>query len=113
MLAGLAVNELIVASGVTVMVAMAVTEPAELVAVSVYLVVAAGVTVVDPLAVVVVNAPGVMAMLVAPVVLQVSWALPEIIVRGLALKVWIVGGGVTTTVTVAVTEPAELVALSV
>jgi hypothetical protein len=81
-------------------------------------VVAAGLTLVDPLAAEDVNVPGVMAMLVAPVVVQLSvLPEPEEMLVGLAEKEVMEGapGGVAITVTVAaeVTEPAELVAVSV
>ena len=73
-------------------------------------------TLVEPLAEVEVNVPGVMAMLVAPVVTQLSVLLaPDAMLAGLAVKDVIVGllGAVTVTVAVAVTEPAALVAVSV
>jgi hypothetical protein len=79
-------------------------------------VVAVGLTVVEPLAEVDVNVPGVMAILVAPVVTQLSVLLePELMLVGLAVKELIVGllGAFTVTVTVDVTEPAALVAVSV
>jgi hypothetical protein len=57
---------------VTVTFAVEVTEPPEFVAVSVYVVVVVGLTVVEPLADVDVNEPGVMAILAAPVVAQLS-----------------------------------------
>lgn len=80
------------------------------------MVVAVGLTLVEPLADVDVNAPGVMAILVASVVAQLSELLePEVILVGLAVKESIVGllGGVTVTVSVDVVEPAALVAVSV
>lgn len=56
------------------------------------MVVADGVTFVDPLADVEVNVPGVMAMVVAPLVAQVSVLLaPELIPAGLAVKEVIAG----------------------
>jgi len=79
-------------------------------------VVAVGLTLVEPLADVDVNVPGVMATLVAPVVAQLSVLLePEVILVGLAVKELIVGllAAVTVTVSVAVVEPAVLVAVSV
>ena len=78
------------------------------------MVVAAGLTLVEPLADVVVNVPGVMAMLVAPVVAQVSVLEPEVMLVGLAVKELIVGplGVLTVTVTVAVVDPAGFVAVS-
>jgi hypothetical protein len=95
MLARFAVNELIVGFGfvaVTVTVAVLVTEPALLVAVSVYVVVALGVTVVEPLADVDVNPPGLMPMLVAPLALQFNVLLvPVLMLDGLAAKELIVG----------------------
>ena len=75
-----------------------------------------GLTLVEPLAEVEVNVPGVMAMMVAPVVTQLSVLLaPDAMLAGLAVKDVIVGllGAVTVTVAVAVTEPAALVAVSV
>ena len=80
------------------------------------MVVAVGLTLVEPLANVEVNVPGVMAILVAPVVTQLSVLLePELMLVGLAVKELIVGllGAFTVTVTVDVTEPAALVAVSV
>jgi hypothetical protein len=79
-------------------------------------VVAVGLTLVEPLADVDVNVPGVMAMLVAPVVAQVRVLLePEVMLVGLAVKEPIVGplGVFTVTVTVAVVDPAGFVAVSV
>jgi hypothetical protein len=80
-------------------------------------VVAVGLTLVAPLADVEVNVPGVMARLVAPLVAQLSRLLePEVILVGLAVKELMVGlppAAVTVTVTVAVAEPVELVAVSV
>jgi hypothetical protein len=65
-------------------------------------VVAVGLTLVEPLADVEVNVPGVMAILVAPVVAQLNVLLePEAMLAGLAVKLVMVGGvGVTVTVTV-------------
>jgi hypothetical protein len=52
--------------------------------------------------------------LVAPVMLKASVLLePDAMLAGLAVNAVIVGGGVTVTVVVAVTDPAELVAVSV
>ena len=72
---------------------------------------------VEPLADVEVKVPGVMAIEVAPVVDQLRELLePELILVGLAVNELIVGAlptGVTATVAVAVTEPAELVAVTV
>jgi len=79
-------------------------------------VVAVGLTLVEPLADVDVNVPGVMAMLVAPLVAQLNVLLePEAMLVGLAVKELIVGllGAVTVTVAVEVTDPAALVAVSV
>ena len=79
--------------------------------------VAVGLTVVEPLAVVEVNVPGVMAMLVAPLVTQLRVLLePGVMLVGLAVKelmVGLLGGALTVTVAVDVTEPAPLVAVSV
>jgi hypothetical protein len=63
-----------------------------------------------------VKVPGVMAMVVAPVVVQASVLLkPEVILLGVAVKELMAGllGAVTLTVTVIVLEPASLVAVSV
>jgi hypothetical protein len=98
--------------------AVAVVEPVALVAVSVYVVVAAGLTLVEPLADVEVNVPGVMAIVAAPVVAQFSVLLaPELMLVGLAVKELMVGLlgvlTVTVTVTVEVVEPVAFVAVSV
>ena len=80
------------------------------------MVVAVGLTLVEPLADVDVNVPGVMARLVAPVVAQLSVLLePEVILVGLAVKELIIGllAVFTVTVSVDVVEPAALVAVSV
>jgi hypothetical protein len=79
-------------------------------------VVAVGLTLVEPLADVEVNVPGVMARLLAPVVTQLSVLLePDVILEGLALKELISGllAVFTVTVSVDVVEPAALVAVSV
>jgi hypothetical protein len=79
-------------------------------------VVADGLTLVDPLADVEVNVPGVIARLVAPVVTQFSVLLePEVIVLGLAVNELITGllAAFTVTVRVDVVEPAALVAVRV
>ena len=61
-----------------------------------------GVTVVEPLAEVDVNVPGVMAMPVAPVVAQVSVLLaPDLMLTGLAVKELIGCDAATVTVAVA------------
>jgi hypothetical protein len=76
-------------------------------------VVAVGLTVVEPLAEVDVNVPGVMAMLVAPVVLHASVLLePDSMLPGLAVKKETFGL-VMVTFVMAVTEPEESVAVSV
>ena len=80
------------------------------------MVVADGLTSVEPLADVEVNVPGAMAILVAPVVAQLSMLLePEEIVVGLAVKELIVGLPEILNVmfTVDVEEPLALVAVSV
>ena len=72
-----------------------------------------GLTVVEPLAEVDVNVPGVMAMLVAPVVLHASVLLePDSMPAGLAAKE-VIFGLVMVTVALAVFEPEESVAVSV
>jgi hypothetical protein len=93
-----------------------VTEPAALVAVSVYAVVTVGLTLIEPLAEVDVNVPGVMAIDVAPLVDQLRVLLaPEVIVAGLPAKELIVGllAAFTVMVCAEVTEPAASVAVSV
>ena len=81
------------------------------------MVVAVGLTVVEPLAAAEVNVPGVMAMLVAPVTVQLSVLLePEVMLVGFAVKELMVGllaWTVTVTVAVDVVEPVALVAVSV
>ncbi len=95
MLVGLAVKELMTGSAgaaVTVTVTSDVADPAPLVAVSIYVVVAAGLTFVEPLEAVDVNVPGVMAMAVAPVTDQLSVLLePEFMLAGTAAKEAICG----------------------
>ena len=90
----------------------AVAEPKAFVAVSVYAVVAEGVTTTDvPL-----TAPtvGLMDRLVAPVTAQVSvLGLPAITAAGAAEKLVMTGGLPTPTVAEAVTEPNVFVAVSV
>ena len=92
---GLAVKELIVGllpAGFTVTVTCIVFEPAEFAAVSKYVVVAAGETLVEPLADVDVKLPGVMEIAVAPLVDQESVTLvPDVIVVALAVKELIEG----------------------
>lgn len=76
----------------TVTVALEVVEPEELAADSVYVVVEAGLTDTEPLALVDVNVPGVMEILAAPPLTQVSVALePELMLVGLALNDVMVG----------------------
>ena len=81
------------------------------------MVVADGLTLVEPVAEVDVNVPGVSAMLVAPLVTQFKALLdPDVTLGGVAVKeviVGLLGAAVTVTVTVEVTEPVELVAVSV
>ena len=80
------------------------------------MVVAVGLMLVEPLAAVDVNVPGVMPILVAAVVAQLSVLLePEVMLVGLAVKELIVGllTVFTVTVSVDVAEPAALVAVSV
>ena len=80
------------------------------------MVVAVGLTLVEPLADVEVNVPGVIPILVAPLVAQLKMLLaPEEMVEGLAVKEPIVGLPVifTVTVNVEIAEPAGLVAVSV
>ena len=80
------------------------------------MVVAVGLTLVDPLAEVDVKLPGVMARLAAPVVVQISVLLePDVMLVGFAVKELIAGllAVVTVTVAVDVVDPVELVAVSV
>jgi hypothetical protein len=79
-------------------------------------VVDAGLTLVEPLDEVEVNVPGVIAMLVAPVMFQLSVLLaPAVMVAGLAANELMVGApaGVTVTVAVDVAEPEAFVAVTV
>ncbi len=103
---------------VTVTVAFEMFEPAVLVAVRVYVVVACGLTFVVPLEDVDVYVPGVIVMLVAPEVAQLSVLTPPgAMVEGLAVNELIDGTlvpvPVTVTFAVAVAEPAAFVAVSV
>jgi hypothetical protein len=104
MLPGADANELIVgllAGGFTVTVAVEVMEPEEFAAVSVKVVVAVGLTLVEPVAELEVNDPGVIAMPVAPLVAQFKVLLePELMVVGVAAKDVTVGA-----------EPVPVVAL--
>jgi hypothetical protein len=81
------------------------------------MVVAVGLTLVEPLARVDVYVPGVMAIFVAPAVAQLSVLLePEVIPVGLAVNELIVGlllPEFTVSVSVEVADPAVLVAVSV
>ena len=80
------------------------------------MVVAVGLTLVEPFADVEVKVPGVIAMLTASVAAQASVLLePEVMLVGLAVKESMVGllGVVTVTVAVDVVEPVALVAVSV
>jgi hypothetical protein len=117
-LVGFALNELIVGllAAATVTLAVAVTAPAAFVAVSVYVVLAVGFTLVEPLALEDVNVPGVIATVVAPVVVQLNALLaPAAMLVGFALNALIVGllAAATVTVAVEVTAPAAFVAVSV
>jgi hypothetical protein len=77
-------------------------------------VVVVGFTVNEPLAERDSNVPGVMAILVAPAVFQVSMLLaPATMLAGFAVKEVIVGSRVTATVAVAWAEPAAVLAVSV
>ena len=78
--------------------------------------VAAGLTLVEPVAEVDVNVPGVMAMLVDPVVAQLRVLLePEGMLAGLAVKELMVGlpAAFTVTVSVDLADPAAFVAVRV
>lgn len=75
-----------------------------------------GFTVVDPVAAVEVNVPGVIAMEVAPEVAQLRVvSAPELMLVGLAVKLPMVGalGACTVTVVLEVTDPDALLAVSV
>jgi hypothetical protein len=103
---------------VTVTVALLVMEPAPLVAVSVYTVDADGDTTVEPVAAVDVNPPGLMAMLVAPLVAHLSVLVaPRMTLAGLAVNEVMVGfapaDAVTVTEAALVIEPVLFVAVSV
>jgi hypothetical protein len=103
---------------VTVIVTPLAAEPALLAAVSVYVVVADGDTAVEPVGAAEVNPPGLIAMLVAPLVDQLSVLLaPVLILEGLAVNEVIVGfappDAVTVTVATLVTVSAPLPAVSV
>jgi hypothetical protein len=81
-------------------------------------VVPVGLTLVEPVAAAEVNEPGVMAMLVAPVVVQFKVLLfPDVMLVGVAVNTLTVGlvpvPAATVTVAVEVTDPAELVAVNV
>jgi hypothetical protein len=80
-------------------------------------VVAVGLTLVEPLADIDVKLPGATVMLVAPVVVQLSMLLePVVILGGFAVKELMTGlivAALTVTVSVDVVEPAEFVAVSV
>jgi hypothetical protein len=79
-------------------------------------VVVVGLTLFEPLADVAVKLPGVMAMLVAPLVDQLRVLLePDVMLVGLAVNELIAGllGVFTVTVNVDVDEPVELLAVSV
>lgn len=80
------------------------------------MVVAVGLTLVEPVADVEVNVPGVIAMLAAPVVSQLRVELePEVMLVGFAAKELITGlvAAFTVMVAAAVVEPALSVAVSV
>ncbi len=80
------------------------------------MVVAVGLTLVEPLADVDVNDPGAMARLVAPDVTQLRVLLaPEVTAEGLAVKELMVGlpDAVTVTVSAEVVDPEALVAVRV
>ncbi len=110
MLVGLAVNELIVGrvGCVTVTTSVVVTEPVVFVAVRVYVVVAVGLRITDPLADVDAKVPGVMATPVAPEVVQLSVVVePLMIDAGLAEKELMVGAATCLTIGTFFTQPAS------
>jgi hypothetical protein len=95
----------------TVTVAVAVVEPEESAADSVYVVVDAGLTDTEPLALVDVNVPGVMERVAAPLLTQLSVVLePELMLAGLAPNDAmvgadpVVGGGLVELVVLLVSE---------
>jgi hypothetical protein len=93
-LVGLALKEVMVGVPAALMVTVAVdvAEPDALVAVSVYIVVAVGLTIVEPLADAELNPPGEIEIVVAPLAAQLSVLLaPELMLAGLAPKDVIVG----------------------
>jgi hypothetical protein len=93
-LVGLALKELMLGVPAALMVTVAVdaAEPDELVAVSVYIVVAVGLTIVEPLADAELNPPGEIEIVVAPLAAQLNVLLaPELMLAGLAPKDVIVG----------------------
>lgn len=101
---------------VSVTSAVAVTDPAALVAVKTYVVVVSGLTFTVPVAEVEARFPGAMFSVVAPEVVQLSVLIPpKVMLVGFAVNELIAGrfGWVTVTVTVAVTEPVVFVAVSV
>lgn len=94
MVVGFALKELMVGLPATLTVTVRVdeAEPVEFVAVSVQVVVEVGLTLVEPLAEVEVYVPGVMAMVVAPLVAQLRVLLaPELMPAGLAANELIAG----------------------
>lgn len=96
MLAGLAVNAVMVGrfGGTTVTVAIAVADPVLFVAVSVYVVVAVGLRLTEPVAELDAKLPGVMVTLVAPCAVQLSVVLaPAVMAAGLAANEAMAGTG--------------------
>ncbi len=97
----------------TVTVAVLVVEPVVLVAVNVYVVVAVGLTLVEPVADVDVKVPGVMAMLVAPEVIQLRvLLLPEVRLAGSAVKEVMAGTEPVGAGAVVEPQPARPIAIS-
>jgi hypothetical protein len=110
MLTGLAVNELMEGrlGCETVTVTVAVSEPVVLVAVRVYVVVTVGLRATEPLAETDAKVPGVIVMLVAFAVVQLSVVLaPAMMAAGLAEKEEMVGAGASAMVGNGVVQPAS------
>jgi hypothetical protein len=106
---GLAVKEMIVGrfGAVTVTLTNAITDPVLFVAVSVYVVVAVGLSATEPVPEVEAKFPGAMVTLVAPCVFQLSVVLaPAVINAGLAVNEEIVGAGSCFVIGIGEVQPA-------
>jgi len=107
---GLAVKEVIVGrfGWVTVTLTSAVTDPVLFVAVSVYVVVAVGLSATEPVPEVEAKFPGAMVTLVAPCVFQLSVVLaPAVINAGLAVNEEMVGAGSCFVIGIGEVQPAS------